>query len=348
VDVATYKSEFLSHHYAGRVRPRYHYALGWLPVWARLAAAAPWAANATTHVPGLHRLSAAVAGVDPGRDLPRFAPRRFTAAFRHRRPATGRGSGPREPVVLWPDTFTNAFEPRIAAAAVTVLEAAGYRVVVPPRTVCCGLTWISTGQLGMAARVLRRSLRVIAPLLSAGMPVVGLEPSCTSVMRDDVVNLLGPDDVHAQRLARQTRTLAEFLDEEAPDFAPRLSTLDGAGAGREAIVQTHCHQHSILGDAADRRVMERIGLRARVLDSGCCGLAGDFGLTEEHRDVSLDCAERVLLPAVREADASTIVMADGFSCRYQIRDAGTGRRPWHLAEVLAAAVAQDAGRRGER
>jgi Fe-S oxidoreductase len=107
-------------------------------------------------------------------------------------------------------------------------------------------------------------------------------------------------------------------------------------------VQTHCHQHATLGDAADRRVMERIGLRARVLDSGCCGLAGDFGLTSDHREVSLACAERVLLPAVRAADPSTVVLADGFSCRTQINDAGTGRRPWHLAEVLAAAVARDA------
>jgi Fe-S oxidoreductase/FAD/FMN-containing dehydrogenase len=352
VDMATYKSEFLSHHYAGRLRPRPHYSLGWLPVFARLAAVAPWAANAATHAPGLHRLSAAVAGVDPGRDLPRFAPRRFTTAFRRRPTGTRRGPDPREPVVLWPDTFTNAFEPRIPAAAVTVLEAAGYRVVIPPRTVCCGLTWISTGQLDMAARVLRRTLRVMAPLLDAGMPVIGLEPSCTSVLRDDVVNLLGRDNADAHRMARHTRTLAEFLDEEAPEFAPRLSTVDAAGSGdgaaREAIVQTHCHQHAVLGDAADRRVMERIGLRARVLDSGCCGLAGDFGLTADHRDVSLACAERVLLPAVREADESTIVMADGFSCRYQIGDTGTGRRPWHLAEVLAAAVAQDADGYGDR
>ncbi len=339
VDMATYKSEFLSHHYENRPRPLPHYSLGWLPLWAKLAGAAPGVANALTHAPGVRWLSAAVAGVDPQRDLPRFAPRRFTDAFRRReadrrrsnrgahRPAADRG-----PVLLWPDTFTNAFEPRIPAAAVTVLEAAGYRVVLPPRTVCCGLTWISTGQLDTARRVLKRSLRILAPLLREGMTVVGLEPSCTSVLRDDAVNLLGPD-LDAQRLARQTRTLAELLDEDAPDFAPRLP------GDREAIVQTHCHQHAVLGEAADRRLMERVGLRARVLESGCCGLAGDFGLTADHREVSLACAERVLLPEVRAADPSTIVLADGFSCRYQITDAGTGRRPRHLAEVLAAAVA---------
>jgi Fe-S oxidoreductase len=355
VDMATYKSEFLSHHYEGRLRPRYHYSLGWLPAFARLVGPAPWAANALIHAPGLRRVGAALAGIDPRRDLPRFAPRPFTAAYRRRGP---RGPGSRGPVLLWPDTFTNAFEPRIPAAAVTVLEAAGYRVLIPPRTVCCGLTWISTGQLDMAARVLRRSLRVLSPLLREGMPVVGLEPSCTSVLREDAVNLVGSTEPDAQRLRQQTRTLAELLDADAPDFAPQLSTVDGAGpdgagpdgagpngVGREAIVQTHCHQHATLGDAADRRVMERIGLRARVLDSGCCGLAGDFGLTSDHREVSLACAERVLLPAVRAADPSTVVLADGFSCRTQINDAGTGRRPWHLAEVLAAAVADDLRRR---
>ena len=346
VDMATYKSEFLSHHYENRPRPLAHYSLGWLPLWAKLAGAAPGAANALTHAPGLRRLSAAVAGVDPERDLPRFAPRRFTDAFRRREADRRRQAGRRSnreaprpradrgPVLLWPDTFTNAFEPHIPAAAVTVLEAAGYRVVLPPRTVCCGLTWISTGQLDTARRVLKRSLRILAPLLRAGMPVVGLEPSCTSVLRDDAVNLLGPD-LDAQRLSSQTRTLAELLDQDAADFAPRLP------GDREAIVQTHCHQHAVLGDAADRRLMERVGLRARVLESGCCGLAGDFGLTADHREVSLACAERVLLPAVREADPSTIVLADGFSCRYQITDAVTGRRPRHLAEVLAAAVAAD-------
>jgi FAD/FMN-containing dehydrogenase/Fe-S oxidoreductase len=335
VDVATYKSEFLSHHYAGRLRPRYHYALGWLPLLARLAAPVPWVANATTHAPVLRRVAASVAGVDPQRNLPLFAPRRFTTAFRHR---ARRGDGPtgggrRGSVVLWPDTFTNSFEPRIPAAASTVLEAAGYHVVIPPQTVCCGLTWISTGQLGVAAQVLRRSLRVLSPLLREGLPVVILEPSCASVLREDGARLLRSADEDVRRLQDQTRTLAELLDEQAPDFAP---TLPG---DRGAIVQTHCHQHAVLGDTADRRLMERIGLRARVLDSGCCGLAGDFGLTAEHREVSLACAERVLLPAVRDADPSTIVLADGFSCRYQIGEAGTGRRARHLAEVLAAAVA---------
>ncbi len=332
VDMATYKAEFLSHHYAGRVRPRVHYSLGWLPLWARLAAPAPFVANALTQTPGVRRVAKALAGVDQERDVPRFAPRRFTDAYRRR---GSRGSGARGTVLLWPDTFTNSLDPHIPVSAVTVLEAAGFRVVTPPRTVCCGLTWISTGQLATAKRVLRRSLRAIAPYLRAGLPVVGLEPSCTSVLRSDATDLLGAD-LDAQRLKAQTVTLAELLNDRAPDFAPQLSTVDG---GRpKAIVQTHCHQHAVLGFEPDEQTMRRFGLDATVLDSGCCGLAGDFGMTREHRDVSLACAERVLLPEVRAADPDTLVLADGFSCRTQIAGARTGRRARHLAEVLAAAV----------
>ncbi len=220
---------------------------------------------------------------------------------------------------------------------------------------CCGLTWISTGQLGIARRVLTRSLRTLAPLLRAGLPVVGLEPSCTSVLRADAADLLAADpvdpssavgrpgggpavdaqlrrDVH--RLREQTKTFAELLN-QTPDFAPRLS-----GPPVKALVQTHCHQHAVLGDAADRELMARIGLDAEVLDSGCCGLAGDFGMTPEHRDVSLACAERVLLPRVRARDEGTLVLADGFSCRTQLADQEPAARPVHLAELVARAVVQ--------
>jgi Fe-S oxidoreductase len=279
-------------------------------------------------------VAARLAGVDPTRDLPRFAPTRFTAAFRHRR--RGRGPvGTRGPVVLWPDTFTNNFAPHIAAGAVVALEAAGFTVEVPRQPVCCGLTWISTGQLGIAKRVLRRSLRALAPYIDGGLPIVGLEPSCTSVLRGDAIDLLHEDrSVHdlARRAADHTVTFAELLDQRAPDFAPRLP------GTRKAIVQTHCHQHATLGFQADQEVMRRVGLDAQVLDSGCCGLAGDFGMTPEHRDVSYACAERVLYPAVRDADDDTLILADGFSCRYQIASSGTGRRAVHLAEVVAAAT----------
>ncbi|MGC9671173.1 FAD-binding and (Fe-S)-binding domain-containing protein [Planosporangium sp. 12N6] len=338
VDMATYKVEFLSHHYERRIRPRDHYSLGWLPVAAAVASYAPGVADAIAHAPVLSGVAKRLAGIDPQRELPRFARARFASWLTRRVP---RGSGDRGPVLLWPDTFTIRFAPGIAAAAVGVLEAAGFQVVLPGTPVCCGLTWISTGQLGTARRVLRRTVDVLAPYLHAGVPVVGLEPSCTAVLRADVRDLLG-HSADIERLAAQTKTLAELLTERAPEFTPTLPGADGPGhhgGGRpKAIVQTHCHQHAIMGFDADADLMARIGLDAEVLESGCCGLAGNFGMTPNHRDVSLACAERVLLPAVRDADPDTLILADGFSCRTQIEDAHTGRRPVHLAEVVNAAV----------
>ncbi|GAA5183058.1 FAD-binding and (Fe-S)-binding domain-containing protein [Rugosimonospora acidiphila] len=332
VDVATYKSEFLSHHYAGRIRPLYHYSLGWLPLWARLAAPVPFLANTVTRTPGLRYVAKAVAGIDQRRAVPKFASRRFVDSF-HRR--GNRGSGERGRVVLWPDTFTNSMQPHIAASATVVLEAAGFEVIVPRSTVCCGLTWISTGQLSVAEKVARHSLDVLIPYLREGLQVVGLEPSCTSVMRSDMVDLLD-GDVDAVRLRAQTVTLAELLNERAGDFTPRLSTQDGRRP--VGVVQKHCHQHAVLGFEQDKDLMERIGLEPQILKSGCCGLAGDFGMTAAHREVSMACAERVLLPAVRDADPDAVILADGFSCRTQIDGAGTGRAGVHLAELVAAAV----------
>ena len=177
VDMATYKAEFLSHHYAGRIRPRSHYSLGWLPLWSQLLSPAPAIANVAIQLPGMRRVAAWLAGIDPERELPKFAPARFTGWYRRRGP---RGSGHRGEVLLWPDTFTNTFAPEIAVAAVVVLEAAGFHVTIPHRPVCCGLTWISTGQLEVAKRVLRRSMATVKAAVQAGVPVVGLEPSCTS------------------------------------------------------------------------------------------------------------------------------------------------------------------------
>ncbi|MGW0436661.1 FAD-binding and (Fe-S)-binding domain-containing protein [Micromonospora sp. NPDC003197] len=332
VDMATYKAEFLAHHYAGRIRPRDHYSLGWLPVWARLAMLAPGTVNRAARTPGVGTLAKLVAGVDPRRQLPTFAAASFKRWFHHRTPG---GSGERGQVLLWPDTFTTYLSPHVAAAAVGVLEAAGFRVVMPTQQVCCGLTWISTGQLGTARRVLRRSLDVLAPYLRDGVPVVGLEPSCTGVFRSDAHELLG-HNVDVERLVAQTRTLAELLTERSPGFTPQLTSLDGRRP--KAVVQTHCHQHAVLGFDPDTALMQQAGLDVEVLDSGCCGLAGNFGMTAEHRDVSLACAERVLLPAVRAADPATLVVADGFSCRTQIEDAAIGRRAVHLAEILNGAV----------
>jgi FAD/FMN-containing dehydrogenase/Fe-S oxidoreductase len=328
VDMATYKAEFLSHHYAGRIRPRDHYSLGWLPAVAQAAALAPGLANAIAGLP----LAKGLAGVDPQRRVPKFAPARIDRWLR-RRPSAS--TGERGKVLLFPDTFTTAFAPGIAAAAVGVLEAAGFEVVVPPRAVCCGLTWISTGQQDTAKRILRRTVDTLAPYIRDGLPMIGLEPSCTAVFRSDLGELFGRDQ-DADRLARQTRTLAELLTERAADFRPRLAGTDGEPV--KAIVQRHCHQHAVLGSDADHQVMETVGLQAEDLQSGCCGLAGNFGMTPGHRDVSLACAEQALLPAVRDARPATVVLADGFSCRTQIEDSDTGRRAVHLAEVLNAAV----------
>jgi Fe-S oxidoreductase len=230
--------------------------------------------------------------------------------------------------VLWPDTFTNFMHPHIGRAAVGALEEAGWTVDVPTPPLCCGLTWISTGQLATAKRVLRYTARRLAEHVKAGGLVVGLEPSCTAVFRADGPELL-PHNPNVQRLAEQTVTLAELLTRHTPGWTPpRLN--------RRAIAQVHCHQHAVLGWDADAELLEACGMRAERLDSGCCGLAGNFGFERGHLHVSAACAERVLLPAVREAAADTAILADGFSCRTQIQQlAGNSRRALHLAELLA-------------
>ncbi|PZG24035.1 FAD-binding oxidoreductase [Micromonospora craterilacus] len=328
VDMATYKAEFLSHHYAGRLRPRSHYSMGWLPAAAAAAAIAPRVVNALAQAPGLGRIAKAVGGIDQHRDIPLFAPESFQRWFARRTP---QGDGSRGEVLLWPDTFTNHLHPGIGRAAVEVLEAAGWRVRVPDQPVCCGLTWISTGQLGIAKRVLQRTVQVLRPHLRAGTRVVGLEPSCTAVFRSDAHDLFpGDDDV--TRLREQTVTLAELLHDHSPGWQPpRIPA--------HALIQTHCHQHAILGTAADQAVLAAAGVRADFLDSGCCGLAGNFGFEQGHYEVSTACAERVLLPAVRDAADTDVILADGFSCRTQVeQSAAGGRSAIHLAELLRAGL----------
>ncbi|MFG2145266.1 FAD-binding and (Fe-S)-binding domain-containing protein [Streptomyces sp. NPDC048696] len=318
VDMATYKAEFLHHHYRGRPRPASHYALGWLPRWLRLAA--PWARviNALARVRPLAAFAKRLAGIAPERALPVLARRTLRGWLR------GHAGFPAS-VILWPDTFTDHLSPEVGRAAVRVLEAAGLGVVAPRGRVCCGLTYVSTGQLTRARAVLRRTLGVLEPLLARDLPVVVLEPSCAAALRTDLPELL-PDDPRAARLAASVRTFAQVLEERAPDWAPPV-------VGRAVVGQTHCHQHAVLGDAAERRLRERAGLTGE-LSGGCCGLAGNFGFERGHWEVSLACAEDELLPAVRAAAPGTEVLADGFSCRTQL-DQLAGRRARHLAEVLA-------------
>ncbi|HEY0495703.1 MAG TPA: FAD-binding and (Fe-S)-binding domain-containing protein [Kutzneria sp.] len=322
VDMATYKAEFLSHHFEGRLRPLSHYSMGWLPLWARLAAFAPSLVNSVSNL----RPVKALGGIARQREVPFFARRRLVKRLAGRTsPAGQRGK-----VLLWPDTFTNNFHPAIGEAAVQVLEAAGFEVVTPDRTVCCGLTWISTGQLATAERVARRTLETLKPQLRDGTPIVVLEPSCAAVFRDDLPKLLhGDQDAH--RLAHQTKTLAEILTERAPDWRPPT-------VGRQAVAQPHCHHHAVLGFDTDEKLMRQYGIDVDVLDAGCCGLAGNFGFEQGHYDVSMACAEDKLLPSLRQAGEATLVLADGFSCRTQIDQSDVNQRPMHLAEVLAAAL----------
>ncbi|MFJ8645945.1 FAD-binding and (Fe-S)-binding domain-containing protein [Streptomyces sp. NPDC093546] len=316
VDMATYKAEFLHHHYAGRLRPAAHYTMGGLPQWLRLAAPFARPLNTAARVRPLAAVAKRLAGIAPERDLPRLAPQTFTRWFRRR----GTGAGD---LLLWPDTFTNHLSPSVGRAAVAVLESAGLNPALPPGRVCCGLTYVSTGRLDRARTVMRRTLDTMEPL--AGKPVVVLEPSCAAALRTDLPELL-PDDPRARRLADSVRTFAQALEEYAPDWRP--PRLDRPVAG-----QTHCHQHAVLGDAAERRLRARAGLTG-TLAGGCCGLAGNFGFERGHYAVSLACAEDQLLPAVRAAAPGTELLADGFSCRTQL-DQLAGRRGRHLAEVLA-------------
>ncbi|MGW0373158.1 FAD-binding and (Fe-S)-binding domain-containing protein [Streptomyces coeruleorubidus] len=367
VDMATYKAEFLHHHYEGRRRPAAHHSMGRLPEWLRVVARTRTAAlvNALTAVRPLARAAKRLGGIAPEREIPRLATRTFSRWWERRREErtpTGRG----DLVVLWPDTFTEHLSPAVGQAAVRVLEAAGLRVALPPtvrlakppvgdgRTValdplsllrgrgrvCCGLTYVSTGQLDRARAVMRRTLDLMEPVLETDAPVVVLEPSCAAALRTDVPELLH-DDPRAARLAAKILTFAETLERHAPDWTP--PRVDRPVAG-----QTHCHQHAVLGDAADRR-LRQAALLSGELSGGCCGLAGNFGFEKGHYEVSTACAEEQLLPSVRHAPDGTVVMADGFSCRTQLEQLA-GVRGRHLAEVLAAALEEGAGNdpEGER
>ncbi|MFF2698606.1 FAD-binding and (Fe-S)-binding domain-containing protein [Streptomyces cyaneofuscatus] len=324
VDMATYKAEFLHHHYRGRLRPAAHYALGRLPRWLRLARPFAGLLNALARVRPLAGLAKRLAGITPERAIPELATETYSRWLRGRQ---GKGThivSSSRVVQVWADTFTEHLSPQVGRAAVRVLEeAAGRTVLPPPSGVCCGLTYVSTGQLDRARAVMRRTLDRIG--LLPGHPLVVLEPSCAATLRTDLPELL-PDDPRAHELASSVRTLAQYLEEYAPDWTP--PRLD-----RPAVGQTHCHQHAVLGDAAERRLRERMGLTGE-LSGGCCGLAGNFGFEKGHWEVSVACAEEQLLPAVRGAEPGAEVLADGFSCRTQL-DQLAGRRARHLAEVIA-------------
>jgi Fe-S oxidoreductase len=334
VDMASYKSEFLHHHYQGRLRPRSHYLLGQLPRWLRLGWRMAPLGNRLLRNPLTGPLLAWLGGISGERPIPPLARTPFTVAHaaaeqdRARPPkaAGSGGAGPTSaPVTLWPDSFTNYLAPDVGHAAVRVLRDAGHTVSVPTETVCCALTWITTGQLDGARRVLRSTLD--AASLAGDAPVVVLEPSCAASLRVDLPELL-PDDPRARSLADRVVTFAEQLDRDGY-VAPGESQ-----PGPPALSQPHCHQQAVLGTAADRRVLARNGVAVGTTLAGCCGLAGNFGAERGHETMSREVAELALAPALRATDGSTPILADGFSCRTQIA-ALSGRRARHLAEVLA-------------
>lgn len=336
VDMASYKSEFLAHHYAHRRRPRSHLSLGQLPRWLRLGWRMAPFANTMLRTPGIGGMLTRLAGISPGRAIPTIARRPFVVEH-HAGPA--RPAGPRGPVTVWPDTFTNYLAPAVGRAAVRVVEAAGYTAAVPREPVCCALTWVTTGQLDGARAVLRKTLD--APSLAGDDPVIVLEPSCAASLRVDLPELL-PDDPRAAALAARVTTLAELLDRDATVVGDEQVT-----PTRAAVSQPHCHQQAVLGTAADQRVLARHGVSVERQLVGCCGLAGNFGAEPGHEAISRQVAELELVPALADAGPDDLVLADGFSCRAQIASL-SGHRARHLAEVLAERLDADASVRRDR
>jgi len=325
VDVATYKAEFFSHYYEGQLRPVSAYAFGNIDIWARLASNAPGLVNLTTQLPFLRDIAKLVSGMPRERSIPAFAPQTFRSWFRSHVPRNPRGKR----MILWPDTFNNYFLPGTARAAVDVLEAAGFRVLLPERQLCCGRPLYDFGMLDRAKSLLLQILDALAPAIEARIPVIGLEPSCAAVFRDELTNLF-PSDERAQLLSRQTFLLSEFLERHAPNFTP-------PPLGRKALLHGHCHHKSIMKMTDEEAVLRRIGVDFESPAPGCCGMAGSFGFEHDKYEISAAIGELELLPAVRQANPEWLIIADGFSCREQIAQ-GTNRQALHLADVLQMAL----------
>jgi Fe-S oxidoreductase len=324
--MATYKAEFYSHYYEGRLRPRHAYSMGWIYWWARLASLFPDLVNFFSQTPVLSAVAKWLGGIDQRRKMPLFARQTFKAWFKQR-PIRNQG---RPQVMLWPDTFNNNFHPETGRAAVDVLEAAGFQVVIPTASLCCGRPLYDFGMLNTAKKMLREILTALRPQIQAGIPVVGLEPSCVAVFRDELLGLF-PEDEDAKRLHDQSFLLSEFLNKKVPGYQPpRLE--------RKALVHGHCHHKSIMGMTDENALLKKMGLDCTMPEPGCCGMAGSFGFEAgQHYDVSIACGDRALLPAVRKADDGTLIIANGFSCQQQITQT-TNRRPLHLAQVLQIAL----------
>jgi Fe-S oxidoreductase len=323
VDVATYKAEFLAHHFEKKRRPVAHHIFGRIDQWARLGSRAPRLANFITQTPGLDHIARTTAGISSKRRLPALARKNFQQWFKRRsRRAQAVGAAK---VLLWPDTFNNFFYPETAIAAVEVLEAAGFEVVLPAGDVCCGRPLYDFGMLDRAKTLLQRALEILEPEIIEGTPVLVLEPSCASVFRDELLNLF-PENEWAQKLVSQVFLLSEFLEKHASGFhLPEIA--------RPALVHGHCHQKAIMKMTSQETVLKRLAIEYSMPAPGCCGMAGSFGFEKQTCDVSLAIGELELLPAVRQTPLDWLIIADGFSCREQIEQC-TGRKTLHIAEVI--------------
>jgi FAD/FMN-containing dehydrogenase/Fe-S oxidoreductase len=325
VDLATYKAEFLSHYYEGERRPLHAYAFGLIDRWAALGSFAPRVANLLSNGPRSKRWLQKRLELATQREMPQLAPVSFQRWASKQRSA--RDGSPA--VVLWADTFNNYFKPETSQAAFEVLTHAGFSVKVPRSHLCCGRPLYDFGMLGRAKQYLQRIMKVLALEIDAGLPIVVLEPSCASVFRDELRNLF-PGDARADRLRRQTFLLSEFLQQHAYQ-PPQLS--------QKLLLHGHCHHKAIMKMTAEEELLRKMGADLKTLDAGCCGMAGPFGFEQKKYAVSQAIGERVLLPAVRQADRDTLIVSDGFSCREQIFQ-GTGRKAVHLAELLQRALHQ--------
>ena len=330
VDMSRYKSEVLHRAYSGKARPLTHYLLGWLPRWATVIRTVPGAAhlvNWATRWRGLEKAILATGGMDSRRSFVRFETDPLAPWWR-RRGGNPSPSGLTKPVLVWADSFSQSLDSGPAKALIELLESAGYDVMLAPSDACCGLTWITTGQLDGAKKRLTHLLERLGPLAVNGIPIVGVEPSCTAVLRDDLPDLL-PDDPRAQAVAAHTFTLAELLTDER--FGPGSAWQPPDLSGVEIVAQPHCHHYSVMGWGADSRLLASAGATVTEL-TGCCGLAGNFGMEAGHYDVSVAVGETSLLPALRDAPGA-VYLADGFSCRTQAEQLAD-RHGLHLAELL--------------
>jgi Fe-S oxidoreductase len=321
VDMAAYKGEFRARHYAHLFRPRAAYAMGQIQRVSAVASTVPAIANWAMRTPGIAAIMKWTAGIAQQRTMPAFAANTFRAW--HTKNASNSGG---ERVLLWPDTFNNYFRTETAKAATRLLERRGFRVDIPKVPLCCGRPLYDWGWLEQAKSLWRRTLDALRDDIEAGVPLIGLEPACTSAFRDELPALF-PNDPLAKALSKQTRFLSEFLSDRgfAPEFSDTLPP--------KALVQFHCHHHAVLDESAERKILGSLPFQCDVLAKGCCGMAGSFGFEAEKYELSMRIGEQGILPGIRNAGADAVIVANGFSCREQIEQA-TGRQTLHLAELL--------------